>query len=45
MLNGVSANSPSNAWAVGSYQLPPSGGTITSKTLMLHWNGTDWTRS
>jgi len=45
MLNGVSASSPSNAWAAGSYQLPPSGGTITSKTLMLHWNGTDWTRS
>jgi len=45
MLNGVSASSPSNAWAVGSYQLPPGGGPITSKTLMLHWNGTDWTRS
>jgi hypothetical protein len=43
-LNGVSASSASNAWAVGSYQLRPSGGTIPSKTLMLHWNGTAWAR-
>jgi hypothetical protein len=44
-LNGVAASSAADAWAVGSYELPPRGGTITSKTLMLHWNGTDWTRS
>ena len=44
-LNGVAASSASDAWAVGFYQLPPSGGTTTSKTLMLRWNGAAWTRS
>jgi hypothetical protein len=32
-LNGVSAVSPSDAWAVGSG---------TSGPLILHWNGTSW---
>lgn len=40
-LEDVSASSASSAWAVGWYQT--SGGT--DKTLMLHWNGTSWTRS
>jgi hypothetical protein len=44
-LNGVAASSASDAWAVGFYQLPPSGGTTTSKTLMLRWNGAAWIRS
>ena len=34
-------SSASSAWAVGWYQT--SGGT--DRTLMLHWNGTSWTRS
>jgi hypothetical protein len=37
-LNGVSADSATDAWAVGYYD-PPSGG-ITS--LILHWNGSGW---
>jgi hypothetical protein len=36
-LYGVAATSASNAWAVGVTR--PS-----EKTLILHWNGTDWTR-
>jgi hypothetical protein len=40
-LEGLSASSASNAWAVGWYET--SGGA--GKTLMLHWNGTGWTRS
>lgn len=35
VLNGVSAVSGSNAWAVGSY-VNTTGGT---GTLILHWNG------
>ena len=34
-LNGVSATSPGNAWAVGGY----SNGS-GEKPLILHWNGT-----
>jgi hypothetical protein len=39
-LNSVSADSPSDAWAVGEYFVG------TSKTLgqILHWNGSTWTR-
>ena len=40
-LNGVSALSPSDAWAVGSTDPFGSHG----KTVILHWNGTSWTRS
>jgi hypothetical protein len=39
-LNGVSALSSSNAWAVGEY----SSGSEPSKTLVLHWNGLNWTQ-
>ncbi len=35
VLNGVSALSASDAWAVGS---------TGTKTLILHWNGASWTR-
>jgi hypothetical protein len=41
-LNGVTAISANNAWAVGYYW---SGDTGTSPvTLILHWNGTSWSR-
>jgi hypothetical protein len=40
-LNAVSALSPSDAWAVGVYYTSTGPG----KTLVLHWNGTAWTRS
>jgi len=42
-LYGVSAVSGSDAWAVGSYT-DPSGGALTYKTLILHWNGTAWSK-
>ena len=35
-LDGVSAASPSDVWAVGTYG--------NQKTLALHWNGTSWTQ-
>ena len=38
-LNGLSAWSPSSAWAVGSRIT-----SIQNDTLVLHWNGTRWTR-
>jgi hypothetical protein len=41
-LTGVSADSAADAWTVGEYDT----GTKNPKphTLLLHWNGTDWTR-
>jgi hypothetical protein len=41
VLDGVSAVSASDAWAVGNYS---SNKGITSSTLILRWNGTDWTK-
>jgi hypothetical protein len=41
VLSGVSAASAASAWAVGTY-LPSPGGKPA--TLILHWNGTAWTR-
>jgi len=38
-LQGVSAVSARDAWAVGSYNDTTTG---ASKTLILHWNGTAW---
>src|ERR1700677_4037382 len=38
-LSGVVAISGTNAWAVGS-----TGSNSSAKTLILHWNGTTWTR-
>ncbi len=40
-LQGVSAVSGSDAWAVGSYNDTTTG---ASKTLILHWNGTAWSK-
>src|SRR5258708_18490295 len=40
-LEGVSAVSGSDAWAVGSYDDNTTG---ASKTLVLHWNGTTWSK-
>jgi hypothetical protein len=39
-LQGVSAVSPHNVWAVGSYVPSGSG----SATLVEHWNGTAWSQ-
>src|SRR5215470_2261385 len=40
-LEGVSATSTSNAWAVGSYGVS---GVNAARTLVVHWNGRTWTR-
>ena len=42
-LNGVAASSRSNAWAVGSYDTGGLEGPA-ARTLMMHWNGSTWTR-
>ena len=39
VLNGVDAISSSNAWAVGN----SSSGNLDQTTLILHWDGMDWT--
>ncbi|HJP66109.1 MAG TPA: hypothetical protein VKA30_07390, partial [Actinomycetota bacterium] len=38
-LFGVTAISPSNAWAVGGYD---TGGTALNHMLIEHWNGATW---
>ena len=40
-LNDVSADSPTDAWAVGTYPNPTTG---ASETLVLRWNGTGWSK-
>lgn len=42
-LYSVTTLSPSDAWAVGWYG-KNGGQEATGKTLVLHWNGTSWTR-
>lgn len=37
-LDGLSVVSPTSVWAVGD------GGTSGSRTLVLHWNGSNWSR-
>jgi hypothetical protein len=44
LLNGVSAISANDAWAVGSYNTDPSTTTSDSQSLILHWNGKSWTK-
>jgi len=39
-LRGVREPSPNNAWAVGAYAPIPD----DYQTLILHWNGTKWSR-
>lgn len=41
-LNGVSAQSKTNAWAIGDYVNDATGAT---ETLILHWDGTSWSRT
>ena len=42
-LNGVSAISSTDAWAVGYYGVGAQG-SGEANTLALHWNGTKWAR-
>jgi hypothetical protein len=41
ILNGVSADSATDAWAVGTYGDPT---TVVNETLVLRWNGTKWSK-
>jgi hypothetical protein len=41
-LSSVSADSATDAWAVGYYANPTTG---SQETLALHWNGTSWSRA
>ena len=41
-LYGVTATSPSNAWAVGLGPCIGPSGNCPSKTLTMHWNGRSW---
>jgi hypothetical protein len=41
-LNGVTATSASNAWAVGTEDIPGVSATSGSYTMILHWNGKAW---
>jgi hypothetical protein len=42
----VSADSPTDAWAVGSYcSSHCAENSERDKTLILHWNGTAWSVS
>jgi hypothetical protein len=42
-LDGVSATSANDAWAVGYYENAPAR-TQNFHTLILHWNGTAWSK-
>jgi hypothetical protein len=45
-LSGASADSPADAWAVGYYCLSRCAQiNEQDRTLILHWNGTAWSRS
>jgi hypothetical protein len=41
-LAGVATLSPTDAWAVGSYQFIAPGAAPINKTLTEHWNGASW---
>lgn len=41
-LYAVAALSPSNVWAVGSYENAANGIAEPQKTLVEHWDGTHW---
>ena len=41
-LDGVTAVSPTDAWAAGSYCTTTS--CAVADTLLLHWNGTKWSQ-
>jgi hypothetical protein len=41
ILYAVSADSATDAWAVGSYTTPDQSNALA---LILHWNGTSWTQ-
>ncbi len=43
-LKGVTALSPTDAWAVGYYGRITQQGAV-GKPLILHWNGTSWTQT
>ena len=44
-LNGVAAVSATDAWAVGFYGHDVGDGGTAGKPLVLHWDGTSWTKA
>jgi len=44
ILNGVSADSARDAWAVGLYCAAQCAGAPVDEALIVHWNGSAWTR-
>ena len=44
-ISAVTALSPTNAWAVGSYcAFGCAGGNAVERMLLIHWNGTAWAK-
>jgi AAA ATPase-like protein len=43
VLSAISADSATDAWAVGHFSNPSTG--ISDNSLALHWNGTSWTKT
>jgi hypothetical protein len=43
-LLGVKAISPSNAWSVGYYCTTQCGSPEVDRSMILHWNGTAWSK-
>jgi hypothetical protein len=41
-LNGIDMVSPASGWAVGAYKTAAD--TMSTKTLVLRWTGTNWTQ-
>lgn len=45
-LNGIATITPDDIWAVGAYGDPrPEAGANSSLTLILHWDGLNWTQT
>jgi hypothetical protein len=43
-LSAVAATSPDDAWAVGTSGWPVESGLSGANTVIVHWDGTAWTR-
>ena len=44
-LNAVAASGERDAWAVGTQFVAPDANLVSARTLALHWDGAQWTRS
>jgi hypothetical protein len=43
-LSGITEINPTDVWAVGQATVGSAGGSFTTGALILHWNGSGWTR-